>query len=65
MSKHSDNLSSKQEYILELQAVLDADKYWNYSDDHKYYMKMANISLEVTKLKADLSEYSKGHSSTF
>lgn len=48
------NYNEKLEYLKNLEARLEADPFWNMTDDHKYYMKMNNIWMEVVKFKNEL-----------
>ena len=44
--------------IIQLQAVLDTDKYWSLTDDTQYYLKMAMATIDINKLKEALKDAS-------
>ena len=51
-----DKQVNKEAYLKELQAILNADKWWSMTDDHRYYMKMSKIRQEIVKLKLELDK---------
>ena len=44
--------------IIQLQAILDKDKYYSMSDDSSYVIKMNKIQIDINKLKEELKDAS-------
>lgn len=49
-------MTDKEKRIIDLQAILDSDIYWNMTDSTSYYLKMAAVSMELNKLKLELKK---------